>query len=69
MYYCINYSCFGLDNNLLSNVSLDCVTEGPLTILVLGCLLTLSSLSLPLSSPFTTSRELLSQFPTCSEWR
>ena len=32
-------------------------------------LLTLSSLSLPLSSSSTTSRELLSQFPTCSGWR
>ena len=31
--------------------------------------LALSSLSLSLSSPFTTSRELLSQFSTCSEWR
>ena len=28
---------------------------------------TLSSLNLPLSSPSTTSRELLSQFSTCSE--
>ena len=32
-------------------------------------LLTLSSLSLPLSSSSTTSRELLSQFSTCSGWR
>ena len=31
--------------------------------------LTLSSLSLPLSSSSTTSRELLSQFPTCSGWK
>ena len=31
--------------------------------------LTLSSLSLPLSSSSTTSRELLSQFSTCSRWR
>ena len=31
--------------------------------------LTLSSLNLPLSSSSTTSRELLSQFSTCSEWR
>ena len=32
-------------------------------------LLTLSSLSLPLSSSSTTSRELLSQFSTCSGWK
>ena len=31
--------------------------------------LTLSSLNLPLSSSSTTSRELLSQFSTCSGWR
>ena len=31
--------------------------------------LTLSSLNLPLSSPSTTSRELLSQFSTCSGWK
>ena len=31
--------------------------------------LTLSSLSLPLSSSSTTSCELLSQLPTCSGWR
>ena len=31
--------------------------------------LTLSSLNLPLSSSSTTSRELLSQFSTCSEWK
>ena len=31
--------------------------------------LTLSSLNLPLSSSSTTSRKLLSQFSTCSEWR
>ena len=31
--------------------------------------LTLSSLNLPLSSSSSTSRELLSQFPTCSGWR
>ena len=31
--------------------------------------LTLSSLNLPLSSSPTTSRELLSQFSTCSGWR
>ena len=31
--------------------------------------LTLSSLSLPLSSSSTTSRELLSQFSTCSRWK
>ena len=31
--------------------------------------LTLSILSLPLSSSSTTSRELLSQFSTCSGWR
>ena len=31
--------------------------------------LTLSSLSLPLSSSSTTSRELLSQFSTCSGWK
>ena len=31
--------------------------------------LTLSDLNLPLSSSSTTSRELLSQFSTCSEWR
>ena len=31
--------------------------------------LTHSSLNLPLSSSSTTSRELLSQFSTCSEWR
>ena len=31
--------------------------------------LTLSSRNLPLSSSFTTSRELLSQFSTCSGWR
>ena len=31
--------------------------------------LTLSSLHLPLSSSSTTSRELLSQFSTCSEWK
>ena len=31
--------------------------------------LTLSSLSLPLSSSSTTSRELLSQFSACSGWR
>ena len=30
---------------------------------------TLSSLNLPLSSSSTTSRELLSQFSTCSGWR
>ena len=33
------------------------------------CYLTLSGLNLPLSSSSTTSRELLSQFPTCSGWR
>ena len=32
-------------------------------------LLTLSGLNLPLSSSSTTSRELLSQFSTCSGWR
>ena len=32
-------------------------------------MLTLSGLNLPLSSSSTTSRELLSQFSTCSEWR
>ena len=32
-------------------------------------ILTLSSLNLPLSSSSITSRELLSQFPTCSGWR
>ena len=32
-------------------------------------ILTLSSLDLPLSSSSTTSRELLSQFSTCSGWR
>ena len=32
-------------------------------------ILTLSSLNLSLSSSSTTSRELLSQFSTCSEWR
>ena len=32
-------------------------------------MLTLSSLNLPLSSSSTTSRELLSQFSTCSGWR
>ena len=31
--------------------------------------LTLSGLNLPLSSSSTTSRELLSQFSTCSGWR
>ena len=31
--------------------------------------LTLSNPNLPLSSSSTTSRGLLSQFPTCSEWR
>ena len=31
--------------------------------------LTLSSLNLPYSSSYTTSRELLSQFSTCSGWR
>ena len=31
--------------------------------------LTLSTLNLPLSSLFTTSREFLLQFSTCSEWR
>ena len=31
--------------------------------------LTLSSLNFPLSSSFTISRELLSQFSTCSGWR
>ena len=31
--------------------------------------LTLSGLNLPLSSSSTTSRELLSQFSTCSRWR
>ena len=33
------------------------------------CVLTLWSLSLPLSSSSTTSRELLSQFSTCSGWK
>ena len=33
-----------------------------------GCL-TLSSLNLPLPSSSTTSRELLLQFSTCSEWK
>ena len=39
--------------------------------LILGakCVLTLSSLNLPVSSSSTTSRELLSQFSTCSGWR
>ena len=32
-------------------------------------ILTLSILNLPLSSSSTTSRELLAQFSTCSEWR
>ena len=35
----------------------------------LSWLLTFSSLNLPLSSSSNTSSELLSQFPTCSEWR
>ena len=34
-----------------------------------NCNLTLSSLNLPLSPSSTTSRELLSQFSTCSGWR
>ena len=37
--------------------------------LYLLIVLTLSSLNLPLSSSSTTSRELLSQFSTCSGWR
>ena len=32
------------------------------------CILTISSLNLPVSSSSTTSRELLSQFSTCSWW-
>ena len=44
MYYCVNYSCFGVGNNrpMLSHLWLDYVTEWPLTILVLGCLLSIS---------------------------
>ena len=39
-------------------------------VVIFMCLiLTLSNLNLPLSSSSTTSRELLSQFTTCSEWR
>ena len=58
---------FGIDKKELTPTLTECANKKCKPEYMRHRRLTLSGLNLPLPSSSTTSRELLSQFPTCSE--